>query len=144
MADYTGKNIKDTYESILNLGVCGGADNQQLDPNNCIVVTDGRGTSSALFLGSCTCQTKVCGSLCVSSSITTGATFCAPSIIQTNTGATVKIKGDLFVNAGSSKEFSVDNSTGLTFIKGKANVGLGFATSDQTLTNKCEPHQAIN
>ena len=134
MANFSGQNIKDSYESILNLGEAASL-NQQIAAG-CKVVTDGRGNKSALFLAACTCNSKICGSLNVSGSLETGATFCAPSIIQTSSSGKMGINGDLFVGEGSSREFSVDNTTGLEFVKGKAHVGEDFSTSTLTFSNK--------
>jgi len=82
MAEFTGKNICDTYQSILNLGACA-TTNETLDPTNYTTVTDGIGQQSSLYLRTTGNGGFICGQLQIRGS--GGINMCAHSIINANT-----------------------------------------------------------
>tara|TARA_R100000278_G_C5445422_1_gene155284 strand:+ start:77 stop:817 length:741 start_codon:yes stop_codon:yes gene_type:complete len=135
MANFTGRNICSTYESILNLGALN-------DLNTCFTasglqqITDGRGCKSSLCLGAAGNGACIDGPTNVNGSITTCGTLKAASICQCSSSGTTVLKGDLSVGSGSTACLTVDSSLGDTFNKGKLNVGCNCTTSTLTLKNQ--------
>ena len=141
MANFTGKNICSTFNSILNIG---SSDQDQccLPLNDQIIVTDGIGTDSALCLGRAANGITVNGSIC-GNNIVKGQDLCSTNSICGNTvnttcgivaGDFIQAKGDLFAGATGNACFSVCGSTGLTFAKGKVNIASNESNSTVNLT----------
>lgn len=141
MANFTGKNICSTFNSILNIGSCD-QDQCCLPLNDQIIVTDGIGNDSALCLGRAANGITVNGSIC-GNNIVKGQDLCSTNSICGNTvnttcgivaGDFIQAKGDLFAGATGNACFSVCGSTGLTFAKGKVNIASNESNSTVNLT----------
>ena len=82
MAEFTGKNICDTYQSILNLGACD-TTNETLDPTTYTTVTDGIGQQSSLYLRTTGNGGFICGQLQIRGN--GGLNMCQHNIINAAT-----------------------------------------------------------
>jgi hypothetical protein len=131
MASFTGKNICNTFNSILNIGT---TDQQCLPSTGQCIITDSIGECSALSLGRVSNGIAVTGNAniggCIISTaacITGNVTVDGNTILgnDNNVDSTVSC-GDFFVggSTGSGNRcVSIDAATGNTAIKGTLNVG---------------------
>ena len=143
MASYTGKNICNTFKSILNVG--GACENNCILPTaigDRIIVTDGTGIDSAVCIARAGGGILVNGQLDVSCGNIVVAGDCSVNacvINQNGKDGSVNVDGDLFVGAGTTTTFSVNNecgssseAPGLVYAKGPVNVGQGHAVNSST------------
>ena len=98
MSTFVGKNINNTFKSILNIGV---ADNSIIPVTELVNITDGDNTASSLSIGAEGNGIHVCGGIEATSGLTgtslavtgavTGNTVCSTTSIN---GATLGVSGD--------------------------------------------------
>ena len=133
MAKFSGRNIKDTYESILNLGPMNDL-NTRLTASGLKVVTDGVGCNSALCIGAQGNGVCVEGPTNINGSLDASGTFKSGSICQCSTSGTTILKGNVSVGDGGVACFTINKTTGSTSICGALNVG-DFICNHGVLTN---------